>query len=669
MARQERGEDGGIEDGGIVDESAAAAATALTGELALLQAADRPEDEASAPPAVLAEWALWGKDTRESAYHVLRCSKGTFDPDDFREIITRYSAGVKDALPQYTVCWIPGERGVPSYVAVGIHELADADPRRSGGRSRHDANGREIEFVRLFCARYTDLAEHAVSYQELVTAVRDQMLPAGLIEPIKVELPAQTTPNAATGSVRALAENVATLLLTTRQVCVLGAEDVTADDRLAFIDTVMALLPYGLRCTMSASTWASSTVQDLKLRLFFSNAERSDGGSTSYVTWGQPGQLCLTGPAAEAADLYLSWLRNAGPRAAGSLLFETEPVRFTEAEIRQMIGNLPKDKSVTATLEELAVSLRENDASAVRAAVQRLKRHLAGRHDPSDQIEYRRLIAWHGLLNDHARLHRGTLASVYRVLLRLAFDVPLSYASYCEIEDCLGSPPRGLLRGVMIELGFADYLSWILAHMAVDRPDADKLMESLDKQGMPPIAPLGLVERHVGGLLRPAHAQIALDFAVSYLRRYADDPRAELSSRGYLAWPLEIVFPDDRRAQVARLLDYLRFVFGGLLSRGQVTEIFQEPGLYPSIAFEAAVARMAKRRRTRRYVSEQAAIARFRDADLAYEPKRVRRAHRPRPLSADAWLAVPRPVRLLVASLLFCFLAGLAFFVFYFLAR
>ena len=662
MARQERGE-----GGNIVDESAAA--VPLTGELTLLREADRPEDEASAPPAVLAEWALWGKDAHESAYHVLRCSEGTFDPDDFREIITRYSAGVKDDLPQYTVCWIPGEGGVPAYVAVGIHELADVDPQRSGGRSRHDANGREIEFVRLFCVRYADLAEHAVSYRELVRAVHDQLLRSGLSGPIKVELPAQTAPNAATGPPRALAENVATLLLATRQVCVLGAEDAAADDRLAFIDTVMALLPYGLRCTMSASTWASSTAQDLKLRLFFSNAERSNGGQTSYVTWGQPSEICLTGPAAEAADLYLSWLRNAGPRAAGSLLFETDPVRFSEAEIRQMIGNLPKDKSVTATLEQLASSLRENNVSAIRAAVQRLKRHLAGRPDPSDRIEYRRLIAWHGLLNDRDRLHRSTLASVYRVVLRLAFDVPLSYASYCEIEDCLGSPPRGLLRGVMIELRFADYLSWVLAHLAVDRPDAGMLMESLHRQGMWSAAPLSLVERHVGGLLRPAHAKIALDFAVSYLRRYADDPRAELAGRGYLARALEIVYADDRGAQVTRLLDYLRFVFGGPLSRGQISGIFQQPGLYPSIALEAAIVRMTRRRRVRRYISEQAMIARFRDAGLPYEPAMVRRTRRPRSLSADAWSAMPRPVRLVAGFLLLGFLGGLAFAVFYLLAR
>jgi hypothetical protein len=605
-------------------------AVTLIGEPTVSLSVGLPDDEASVPPVVTAEWALWGKEAHESAYHVLRSSKGTFVPDDFREIITRYAPGVKDDLPQYTVCWIPGQNKEPEYLAVAVHELAAADPRRSGGRSRHDANGREIEFVRLFCVRYADLARHAVSYQELVEAVQNQQLPPGPADPITVELPSRTSATsaqAAAGPDRELAEQVASLLLTSRPVCVLGADDVPAAKRLHFIDAVMSLLPYGLRTTFSASTWASSTAQDLKLRLFFANAKRDDGGQTGYVTWGQSGPVRFAGRDGAAAGLYRGWLKDAGAGAPDLLAGQTQPVRFNAAAIRQMVGNLPTDKPVAETLDDLGASLRAGDVPAVQAAVKRLQRYLAGHQEPADRYEYRRLITWHGLLKDHPGLRAPAKASVYRALLRLAFDVPLSYASYCEIEDCLDGPPRGLLAAVMIELQFADYLSWILTHMAVPRPDADKLIASLHHQGVCSNAPIDLVERHAGGLLRPAHGKVALDFAVWYLCRYAENPRLELACRGYLARPYEIVFPGEPAQQQRRLLDVLRFVFGDSLSRGQIADIFDQPGLYPSVALEAAVARMA-RHKGRTHISERTAIARLRYAGFADEAATVQRGRR-----------------------------------------
>jgi hypothetical protein len=177
-----------------------------------------------------------------------RTSEGpahAFHPRDFHEVIERYASGTQESLPQYTVCWIPGDNGLEGYLAVGIHELADPDPRRSGGRVRA-ASGSVIEYIRLFCVRYAEMARQAVSYTELVESVMDRQLPAGPTDPITVEL-LETDQPPFPGAVRALAENVAMLLLTIRPVCVLGAEEVAAEERLRFIDQVMSLLPYGMR--------------------------------------------------------------------------------------------------------------------------------------------------------------------------------------------------------------------------------------------------------------------------------------------------------------------------------------------------------------------------------------------------------------------------------------
>ena len=597
----------------------------------------QPADEAGATSVVAAEWALWGKEGNESAYRVLRSSEGTFSLDDFHAIITRYAPGVKETLPQYTVCWIPAGKGdqrprvsgavakrgrttgagdgqgYQGYLAVGIHELADADPRRAGGRAR-TAGGREIEYVRLFCVRYAGLAEFGVRYADLVGAVRDQQLPADLTGPIRVELP-ETTPLPVPAALARLAENVATLLLTTRPVCVLGADAATADDRLLFIDLVMSLLPYGLRTTLSASTWASSTAQDLKLRLFFTNAKRDDGGWTNYVSWGQPKEIDFSTAKDNAPLLYLSWLRHFGSHAAAAaaLAGKTDPVRFNAAQIRQMVADLPEDKPVADTLHELADSLRHRDKEAVQAAVRRLKRYLVRVPEPAERAAYRQMTARLGLLNDHPGLHPGTRASVYRVLLSLAFETSLSYASYCEIEDMLGGPPRGTLRSVMLKREFATFLPWLLAAKAEPDLTDEALMGGLAEQGIGPTVPLTALQRDAEDI-RPAHRVVLYDFGVRYLSAYAEDPVTELARRGYLAETLEVVFPGERQAQRARLQSSLRFVYGGSLSRGQIRELFADPALRPTAAFEGAVLRLASSPKARPFIAEQAAYARIRRA-------------------------------------------------------
>ena len=609
-----------------------------------------PDQEASAPPPVAAEWALWGKEAHESGYHVLRCSKGTFMPDDFDKIITRYASGPMDDLPQYTVCWIPGIRENPGYLAIAVHELASADPRQSEGRSRYDAHRRKIEFIRLFCVRYEDLAQYAVSYRDLAEAVQDLQLPPGPTDPIPLGLPPRPSLYRATSLFGELANNVATLLLTTRPVCVLGADRVPTAERLGFIDMVMSLLPYGLRASLSASTWASSTRQDLKLRLYFSSAKRDDGGRTLYVTWGQPGPVPTAGTEGEVTALYLRWLNDVGPRAPDFLAEQLQPTRFTAAEIRQMVAKLPRDETVTETLDELAESLDRRDVRVVTAAVRQLKRHLASHQEPVDREYYRQLITRHGLLKDQPELHPSTRKSLYRALIQLAFDVPLSYASYCQIEDCAGRSSHGALADVMTQLEFSDYLSWILAHMATDPPDVETVLERLRRQGVPPADPLDMVERYARGPLRPAHAKITLDFAVRYLLKYSDDPRTELANRGYLAQLYEIVFADEPTQQLKRLVDVLMFVYGGSLSRRQIADILVQPGNYPTVALHAAVAQIASPEADRD-ISERATDAKRPHAGSADESASVQHSTRLRSLFRAIDLESPRATMIFALAL------------------
>lgn len=580
------------ETGDRAGDSASDDGITLTAPLIRRLDRGQPADEPGGGRVVTAEWALWGKEAEEPDYRVLRCSTGTLSHGDFHRVITRYATGAMETLPQYTICWIPDNTGRAEdrYIAVGIHELAHADPGQSGGRARIE-RGRAIEYLRLFCVRYSELAEHRASYTELVEALWKHQLPAGRTDPISVELQEPKSPLAA--PVRALAEYVAALLLTTRPVYILGAERATAEERLWFIDRVMSLLPYGLRVGLSASTWASATAQDLKLRLFFTNARRDDGGRTSYVTWSQPVKLDLSHPDALPLRHYLNWLRHVGPGAAAALTDsdQTAPVGFALDEIRRMVANLPEGRPVKDILEELAAGADRGDLPAVRRARDRLRRHLNDPPDPSDLQSYRRTIKKLGLLRDHPKLPDRTSASVYRVLLRLAFGPPITYDNYCAIEDCLGSPPRGSLRSEILKVEFSDYVPVVLAWRAEDGFPDQELMASLNDRGTPATALVMEFQRKYA-IVRPPHRESAYDFAMRYLRAYSKDPRAELVRRGYLADTLEEAFPGDKRTQRIQLEKTLRFVYDGRPSKDQVREMYNQPGIRPTAAFHAAVARL-----------------------------------------------------------------------------
>jgi hypothetical protein len=541
---------------------------------------DDPAKDRRSGRTVVAEWALWGKEAGDLEYRILRCSKGPFGPGDFRGVLNRYTPGDTQVLPQYTVCWIPDENAHERYLAIAIHELADLNPRRSGGRVR-SARGREIEYIRLFCVRYTEMAQNQLGYAELLESVLGYQLPAGRTSPIKVEL-LETEPPSFPPSVSALAENAATLLLTGQPVCVLGAERATAEDRLRFIDQVMWLLPYGLRATMSAATWASATAKNLKLRLIFTSAERDDG-ATSYLTWGAPMRFDLSAREVTLLRHYVNWLDRGGANAPELV-----------GQIRQMIANLPRDRPVKDTLEELADALRDGKVLVVRAAVRRLRQRRSRPRSLDERKHYRQEIRRLGLLREHTGVPARTAASVYRVLLELAFGSRLTYANYRDIVQYAGGPPRGLLGREMLKLKFSSFLPWLLTAKSSTELTDRELVKSLHEQGIEAAAPLTEFCRHLNAVDiadRPA----GYDFAVGYLRAYGEDSRAELEGRGYLTQTLERVFPDNQRAQCRRLKETLVFVYGAMLSEEQRSDLLGRTDVHRTPAFVDAVTQLTAR--------------------------------------------------------------------------
>jgi hypothetical protein len=586
------------------------------GEMRQIPAAGEPFRLAGPPrpePRVLAaEWALWGKEARETGYHVLRCSRGALGEKDLTKAVTRYSPGELDGLPQYTVSWIPGANKEPEYLVLGVHEAAPSNPRRGDDRSRRDAVGREIVFVRLFCLRYADLAaqalryqDQALGYQDLIRGVRDIQFPVGATEPARVTLPPTLTPVIGRGPGRGQAEEVAVMLLTGRQVCVLGAGDVPVAERLQFIDTVMAMLPYGLRATMSAATQASSTSQELKLRLFFASTPRAKGrlangraGTGDFlVEWGKQDEAD-TGD--RVAELYRLWLKDAKSGAPALLARHVVPVRFAVPDLRRLLGNLPGDKSVQETLDDLASDLRARDldVTAVSDAAKRLRRYLAGEDKPDDPVlqhECRDRICRLGLLAGADRLPDKLRDQLYDQLLRVAFGPALTYAGFCDIEQSVGAGLPASLRSALARFRASDWLAYLLA--GGSQPGPGGARPPVDEMPAPVGEPLDdVMAASAAGALQPGHGAAVLDWALRELRQRGDQPGGLLAARGYLAPAYEYVYRGDLGAQVAELRRVLDLAFDGQLSRPEIDQVLGRPDFPPTVALGQAVASMTGRR-------------------------------------------------------------------------
>jgi hypothetical protein len=215
---------------------------------------------------VTAEWALWGKDAQDAEYRLLACSDGSVGAATFVEQITSFSPGSAETWPQVTVGGFL-LHGVADYVALAIHDTA---------QGRHDAVGREIVYTRYFCVPYPQLAAGRVRYRDMYDAFAGFWPDEGNQSARRFVLPRADQVSGSAplaGPQRPLAMRVAALLLTSRAVCVLGADGADTRERLAFLDGVMSL-PYGMRSRLAGATWASSTAYDLKLRLFFADARR-----------------------------------------------------------------------------------------------------------------------------------------------------------------------------------------------------------------------------------------------------------------------------------------------------------------------------------------------------------------------------------------------------------
>ncbi|WP_182883065.1 hypothetical protein [Microbispora sp. H10949] len=265
-------------------------------------------------PRIGFEWALEGKEHGSyDEYGLLQWSNerlaGVFD-----ELRARYAAGTPSELPQVTIAPAATKDNdeVSHNVVLAIHTWSD----------HRDFAGRKVAYTRWFYVPYHQLQGHPVSYRALYAALG--ALPPAPEPPLTVAVPALDPRDVMPGA-DALA--AAALLASGQQVCLVGADGVPMAERLRFVDTVMALLPYGLRTRFSAATWTSSTT---KHRIKLSFARYAPEGIQA-VQWGQGADI----PLDKHSATYHRILRKRDvdyPDLIGWLAGQTEPLSFNDAD-------------------------------------------------------------------------------------------------------------------------------------------------------------------------------------------------------------------------------------------------------------------------------------------------------------------------------------------------
>ncbi len=248
------------------------------------------------PVTAEAGWAIWSKQagTRDD-YSVLACSD-TFPKTGFAKIISRFTPGTPDtragqgagALPWVTLSWV----GTDDALRLGL-AITDL-----GDQPQVDGVGRPISRTRYFCVPYDQVKGEALSYTALYHALdRVTRFPDGG-QPLTLAIPRLTTADVLASVIEdsKIDERVigaAAALLLDGNVSVVQAEGSTVEERLAFLDAVSSLLPYGYRTKFTGGTWADSGVRH-RLRLAFAARPKDDAAALS---WRQGGDV----PAGDSA--------------------------------------------------------------------------------------------------------------------------------------------------------------------------------------------------------------------------------------------------------------------------------------------------------------------------------------------------------------------------------
>ncbi|MFJ8199372.1 hypothetical protein [Streptomyces sp. NPDC096152] len=235
-------------------------------------------------PGLIADWALWGKEPHTNSGYRVLAAHPPGRSADFNTAVHHWSPGTPapgDQLPWITIGCTTGPDGTRT---VGVFLL--------DGTAAVDRTNRPIYRISHFAVPVADVGEAGLGWCGLARAALEAAprLSEGGTGPAELPVPGdgglltdigpRVTPRVSeiTGWLAAAAAH-----LLDGTVVVTGDRRYEPLELLLALDCVAALLPYGMRGSLSAATWTSSG-SEVPMRLYWGVADDSPG--LTCLAWG-----------------------------------------------------------------------------------------------------------------------------------------------------------------------------------------------------------------------------------------------------------------------------------------------------------------------------------------------------------------------------------------------
>jgi TIR domain len=329
-----------------------------------------------AEPNVMAQWAWISKEPGGRGYGVLASSADI----DFDRYAGAYNVGLpyRDAPP--------GSGAGGPWLTFG-HFANGTEPLLSVSAidrsDEYDEARRPIWPTRFFLLRYAQAAAADASHQGLWNAIREVQFPAVDRKPLPLHIEPQPIEELARrveqhGVERMAA--IAALLLEGRVA--LTDSGLTHEDRVADLDAVLALLPYGYRTVISASTWVNNTVLH-SIDLVF--AEFANNQALVPLDSSAPLPMPRTKPVQAYFDLLRKSIQSYGIQSVLRRLWDAKRALQEKGPgyaLAVLIEAFASPSETSAIWSEpsltpaMRTAIRRDDADAAQAAA------AAGAHEP-----------------------------------------------------------------------------------------------------------------------------------------------------------------------------------------------------------------------------------------------------------------------------------------------
>lgn len=520
-------------------------------------------DDGRALTALQAEWAIWGKAPGARDYGVLSCTESRFSRDQFGQIFTRFSPGTPQELPQVSFSWAGG--GSEAHLGVAIQEWS----------GHQDVGGREVATTYYFAFPFEQVGAWMVSYESLYDSLTGEDLyrrphPAGA--PLDVQVRAGLDVEAITAGATPPALASAALLLTGDPVCVTHAEAVPLRERLRFLDASAALLPFGFRSRLTASTWTNSSSRH-EIKLSFATDPRGDARVVNWQEWEEP-------PASSDALVwkYYTLLRNCDdlPALIRTLAADTQQRDFTERRLHEVPSAAvavrtrarrdrydPAALSVAELIETALRQAREGDAELLWDTLDNLRKRDI---DPSEQDDYREIACRQGLFSAHFAVGERLTAELVLTLVAIGYEFPLTLASAFKIVEDAGRLTQMLLRILLGAPAGAPAAPLILTQAANGEAYGGVLVNLSTDDLMDAAYPMAFVA-----------PDITADILGEIIERGGRARRAEVAEalvrHGQLADSVEVVYQESQQYQFEAHRGLLAAAYGEPLAASDVARI------------------------------------------------------------------------------------------------